>query len=127
MSHHIEKHPTDPFILLTVNPDYNMAEELAISNQTVANLLDQSSEKQVYIIHFKNKLSLDEIITGANRVGRGENSLWHHPNIKKIILITNSAAIRVSAQGMSSDTFGNLNVAVVASLDEALHHARQLA
>ncbi len=126
MSHRIEKYANEPIIFLTINPDYNMVEELAVSNQGVAQLLDQATEKQVYIIHFKNRLTIDEIIMGANRVGRGENSLWHHPNIKAIILITDSAALRVSAQGMSSDTFGNLSVTVVTSVEDALQYARSV-
>lgn len=67
-----------------------------------------------------DELTLDEIVFGANRIARGENSLWHHPNIKQVILVTDNNTLRLSAKGMASQTFGNLIVPVFVSLDEAL-------
>lgn len=119
MSFSIEKHPHKPIIINTVKPDYNMAQDLVPSNEQVRAILDVATEKLYYIIVFQQTLTLDEIMIGANRVARGENSLWHHPNVKQVILVTDSDALRLSARGMASQTFGNLTVPVFGTLEEA--------
>ena len=124
MSFTITKHADAPIIVNHIHADYNIATDIVPSNQQVRALLDQVIEPHYYIIVFGYVLTFEELMDGANRVARGENSLWHHPNIKQVIMVTDNDMLKLSAEGMQSHTFGNLVVPVFATLEDALAYTR---
>ena len=63
----------------------------------------------------------------ASLAARGKNPIFHHPNILGVIYVTQSALSTLGAKGMKSDSFGNLDIKVFGTLDEALAHVRALA
>lgn len=124
MSFHVEKLPGEPIIFLALNEDYDLMNEIEFSNKALRDLFEAQDDPQILIIDFKVNLKLDEIIAGSSNVGRGEQPIFHHPNIKQIIFVTSSPALRLSAKGLGSDMFGNLNIHVVDTVEDALAHAR---
>ena len=53
---------------------------------------------------------------------RGEGSLFHHPNIRQVIFVSDSTMLQVAAKEMDSAPFGNVTVAVFDNIEEALQH-----
>ncbi len=69
---------------------------------------------------------LSSVIAGANLTARGNNPIFHHPNVRSVIYVTKSNLTALAAKGMDSDVFGNLNISVFGTLEEALTHVRAL-
>lgn len=125
MSFTVEKLPNDPVIVQTFNEDYDLANEIKLSNAKMFETLDAVTEEKVYLIDvFKFQISFEDIIKGANIVARGERPLWHHPKLKQIVLVTEDPALRLAAEGMESSVFGGLKIPVFATVDEALVYTR---
>jgi hypothetical protein len=125
MSFLVETHPSEPVIIQTFNPDYHLLNEIAHSNRATYEAIDNAPHDKVYLIDIFNfKITIDEIVAGANRVARGEKSLWHHPKLKQVVLVTQDETLRLAAAGMASKAFGNLSVPVFATLDEAMAYVR---
>lgn len=127
MSFTVEEYADDHIIVLTLNEDYDLVREIPFSNQAVKDILSARDTRFTLITVIFQKLSIEEITHGANTVGRGRDSLWHHPRIRRVILVSDDAAIIHAAAGMASTAFGNLNVVVCESVDAALALARTLA
>ena len=125
MSFTIVKYPNEPIIVQTFNEDYDYETEMPVSNPAIYSALDSVSEENVYLIDvFNFDVMLDDIIRGASTVARGEKSLWHHPKLKQVILVTRDETLRMAAAGMSAKTFGALQIPVFETLEEALVYAR---
>lgn len=125
MSFTVEKLPNDPVIVQTFNEDYDLANEIKLSNAKMFETLDVVTEEKVYLVDvFKFHITFEDIIKGANIVARGERPLWHHPKLKQIILVTQDPALRLAAEGMESSVFGGLKIPVFATVDEALVYTR---
>ncbi|MCU0463549.1 MAG: hypothetical protein MUF38_03160 [Anaerolineae bacterium] len=125
MSFTVEKLPNDPVIVQTFNEDYDLANEIKLSNAKMFETLDAVTEEKVYLVDvFKFDISFEDIIKGANIVARGERPLWHHPKLKQIILVTEDSALRLAAEGMESSVFGGLKIPVFSTVEEALVYTR---
>jgi len=125
MSFTIVKYPNEPIIVQTFNADYNVALEMPVSNPAIYSAIDAAPEDKVFLIDIFNfSIALDDIIKSASTVARGEKSLWHHPKLKQVILVTTDEVLRMSAKGMASQAFGGLQIPVFETLDEALAYAR---
>lgn len=125
MSFSVVKYPNEPIIVQTFNPDYDLQNEIALSNAASREALDTSPETGVYLIDvFNFDITFEQIVQGANIVARGERPLWHHPKLKQVILVTSDGLLRMAAEGMSASVFGGLVVPVFETLEEALAHAR---
>ncbi|MDX2077130.1 MAG: hypothetical protein SFZ02_11910 [bacterium] len=123
MSFTLTQHTDAPIIVNHLHADYTMA-EFDPANQKAGALLDKVTEPHYYIVIFDFTLTLEELLEGASGLARSENSLWHHPNIKQVIMVTDNDLFRLSAKGMHSDVFGNLDIAVFSTLEDALAYTR---
>ena len=124
MSFKVEKLPNEPVILFTIFEDYDLLSEIGTAHQMVENLLEAQTAP-VFLVHeIKAPVSLEELIVGANPESHGRKPVWQHPNVRKFIVITTNAAMLAAAEGMGSEAFGNINIMVVGTLDEALAHVR---
>jgi hypothetical protein len=125
MSFTVVKYPNEPIIIQTFNEDYDMQAEIALSNRTTSEALDNSPEDGVYLIDvFNFQITFEEIVKGANIVARGERPLWHHPKLKQVVLVTADGLLRMAAEGMAASVFGGLKIPVFETLEEALAYAR---
>jgi hypothetical protein len=67
---------------------------------------------------------MDEMLAGASRLTRGSSPVYHHPNIKKLLVVTTDAVMRLAFQGANNPVFGNLQAVLFETQDEALTYAR---
>lgn len=98
---------------------------MPLSTADVRALLDEAQEPTFYILDISRlKLSLNDVIVGANTGARGETPLWHHPMIKELVTVSADGLVQLAAKGLSSLTFGNLHIRVFGTLDEAVEYCR---
>ena len=122
MSYKTQKLAGYDAILTELHADFDLEHEIEQADSDTLAILEASDRKLTIIIDFQTKLSFNDIVLGANTVARGQTPVWHHPNVKKVYLVSSDPAIVAAAKGMSSAAFGNLNIQVVHSVDEAKLH-----
>lgn len=126
MSYTVEKYEGEPIIVAMLHADFNLEKEAQASSQESIALLDAAPEPVYYISDSSQvKFSTDETIKGTSFAARGENPVFHHPNIKQVLMVIGDNAMQaMTAAGMQTETFGNVNIKTFATLDEALTYAR---
>ncbi|GEM_PF-730676 len=125
MTYHIERLPGEPIIVSTILPGYSVVRDQPNSDADTRAILDQSDEPLYLVVDITRfKFNLDDVVRGANQGGRGAESLWHHPKIKKLIWVSPSPVVRLAARGLNSPTFGGIAAEVFDTIDEALAYAR---
>lgn len=122
--------PNDSSIVATFSENYNFVADAAEATRLAISLLDSLNERICWILDFQHtvfaeglSISLDEVIVASNAANAG---VWHHPNVRQVVFVTDNEILKLIAQGLNSEAFGNLNVQVFSSLDDALGYARSL-
>ncbi len=121
-----EKLPDLPALLTTLSAEFRVTRDMAASDAATIALLEQVDEPVFNVVDVsKLRVTMEDILQGSNRGGRGESAIWHHPRIRQTIFISDSKIIQLAARGMNSFSFGNLNIPVFPTLEEALVYIRQ--
>ncbi len=114
-----------PILLFTAFDDYRMETDLEPSIKDIMALLEQQPQPMIYVQDvLKMKVNWEEILSGASTVARGENPLFHHPKVKKLIVTTVDNLLIQSFKGLAADAFGNAKVDVYPTLEQSLAAAR---
>jgi hypothetical protein len=114
---------THPVVLTTIQEGYNIAIDWPEGQPEVRKILDTHPSPLFIINDIRAlKLSVDQLIMAANHGGRGEDPLWRHPNALGVYFITTSKAIEIAAAGMHSAAFGNIDVRVFHTVEDALQN-----
>ncbi len=126
MAYHIERLSDLPVIVISYEDHFLFSEHGADLAKDLLQTLDEQ-EEPLYFIN-QNPLSkmgsFNELLQAVNSVTRGERPLLKHPNLKKPIWITTSRLAVTVAAGLNTVTFGNVEVLVFSTLDEALSWVR---
>jgi hypothetical protein len=125
MSYSIKTLPNERIIWETWAADFDPLTEADQATRQELKILNASSQPMVVVVDLRAlSLNWDEILYLANH-GVPEE-LNHHPQLQRIIIVTSSEAVSMSAQGMDSAPFGYIKLDVVASPEDALTRARHL-
>lgn len=125
MSYTIELRLNGRILWETWGADFDPEAEAEAATQKELELLSAASQPMVAVVDMRLvPLNWDDIIYLANHGVPDE--LNHHPNLRRIILITTSEVIAKAAEGMNHEAFGFVKMDIVASPEEALTLARQL-
>ncbi len=112
-------------ILQTVFENYSLVDDDPISDIKVIEILEESDRPLSFIIDVSRRaITLDDVIYIANKDARGEEPLWHHPNLQEVIFVHKSDLVHLAVRGLKSMVFGNLDAKVFKSVDEALDYLR---
>lgn len=123
MSFSIELLPDEPILFQVWDEDYSVKDEAEENIRQIRELLDSATEPVFFINDMRFvHLTLDDIIIGANATGRGEAPVFQHPNIREVVFISESKLLELGARGMKSATFGNVDIKVFKTPEEALAH-----
>jgi hypothetical protein len=123
-SYTVEKVPDAPAILVVVRQNWSTATDAPAVLSKVEAMLDASDEPLYYMSDVREApFNIADIIQIANIVKQARRVL-QHPNLKGIIAISPLKLIELAAKGMSSDAFGNIDVRVLETVEEALDYAR---
>jgi hypothetical protein len=118
-----KKLENEPIVIITLPTDYNLAAELPKLMPQYINLLNAATEPVYWVVDARNSsLTVEEIILGASLLARGEHPLYHHPNIREVIYVTSSQIMKLAADGMKGDSFGNVNIKMFDDLDQAMDY-----
>ena len=125
MSYTIDLQVEENILFGKWDSEFNFKEEIRIYNDQVRSLLDTLSEPIYFIMVFDGvKLSVEDIISGANIATREERPTFLHKNIEQIIFVTTNRKLQMAAKGLNTVTFGNLNIHVVETLDTAVNYVQ---
>lgn len=118
--------PGEPIILGTLLDTFSYQDDVPTYLVELNDLLDAATKPTIYISDLSDapSLSVDELIHAGNVTSRGANAVFHHPNLKMVLAITDSKLIQLGAKGLNSAPFGFIEVHAFGTLQEALDFAR---
>ena len=112
-------------IIFGAKEGYTVAEDWPQGDAETREYLDQAAEPLYHIVDVTEvSLALDDIVLGSNRMARGHEPLWQHPNLLELIFISANTLFRLAAKGLDSLTFGNLKTMIFETQEEALAYCR---
>ena len=125
MYYHIEKLPGKPIIIAALQADFKIANDWEEFISKLMALLDDQPEPVFYISDLRQaSFSFDDLLTGTNLATRGSSAVLKHPNVRENLVITTSSMLKLAAKGLNSVTFGNIDVKVFDSVEEALAYCQ---
>ena len=121
----LEKLPNEPIIISTMGPGYLVSRHMTLSDGEIESILEASDESLFVIADISQvPFSYNDIVMGSAQGARGKKPLWHHPKIRKMIFISRLSIVKLAAKTLATKYFGNLNVKVFDTLEEALIYCR---
>jgi hypothetical protein len=122
----IEQIPQEPIYVTIMTADYSVTHDQVHSTADGRAILEAVDEPVYWVVDVTQiSISLDDIIASSNRGARGEEPLWHHPMIKEFIFVSPNMLVKLAAKGLNSEIFGNLNITVCDTLEQAIEECRE--
>ncbi|MBN2304760.1 MAG: hypothetical protein JXQ72_09805 [Anaerolineae bacterium] len=122
----VQKLPDESIVIITTHEGYDPSQHVTEAAKAVNRVLDKVSGPVVFIQDLTSvKTDMDDIMVAADTTGRGDAAPFHHANIGEIITVTQDPILRRVFEGMQTDTYGNIKMVILDTLDEALAYARQ--
>jgi hypothetical protein len=118
-----------PVLLLEFGDD-SAFEDLPMEKalDEVYDALETAQSPLYHIVDTRNlKMTFNDIITSIQIGVKGGKATLKHPNLRQLIVISQSKAVAMATKGLNSVTFGNINTLVFESLEEALSYVRSQA
>ncbi len=124
-TYEIEKLPGEPILVCTLSETWSVSNDLSATIDQITEHLDAADEPLYYINDVSGGLKVDlkDVILAANQAARGSSAIFHHPNFKKFLMVTDLKLFELAVRGLDSEIFGNVPVAVFQTLEEALEYA----
>ena len=124
-SYSIEMATDAPAFIVTILKSWQTAVDGPAVVSQIITILDDSSEPLYSVSDLgEASLGVSDIIQLANLLVQSKE-LLRHPKLLGTLVVAESDIIKLAAEGMSSDTFGNIPVRVFSTLEEALNYARK--
>ena len=121
----IERLPDEPIVKVTLLAGFDFGDDMVEGNKPSFELLDSLDNPVFWILDMRQaKLGLEQLISSASMMTRGERPLWKHPMIRQTVIVSNASMIQLAAKGLNSDIFGNIAVKVFGTTEEAVDYAR---
>jgi hypothetical protein len=121
----IEKLPGEPILIINVDTaDFSPESARAFEKELQATL--DTQQKPVVLINIipeDYQFSIDDLVE-ATQLVKQQSHIYHHPNIKGMAAVTTNEALQIAHEGLSDETFGNIDIRAFDTLDEALNFAR---
>ncbi len=121
-----KKLPGEPILIFTAYETYKIGTHLEPSMAEARQRLDAQLEKVYYINDLSRQtgLSVEDLINAAHSLTRVDSAPYHHPMIRRLLVVTTNSMLRLGYKGASSEMFGSLQVELFDTLEEALAYAR---
>jgi hypothetical protein len=121
----MEMLPSEPILFQTWFEDFDFSTDLAALTQQATQILEAQPEPVFFITNMLAvKISLDNMIAGANYAVQGDTALFLNPKLRQIIFVVANPMVRMGAKGMDSHLFGNVRIELFDTTEEALAYAR---
>jgi hypothetical protein len=126
MSYTIEVLPGEPIIFAALSESFSIERDLPVAIGTILELLEGMDGKCFFIVDSGGFVpDLHGIVTSASMMARGENPVWHHPNIWEVIVVTSVSIVKLGAEGLRHAAFGHLKIQAFSTAEDALDYARE--
>ena len=126
MSYQCEKLADKPITVFTPITGWNWETDLPNANNELKQLWDNEKTPVIHISDFSNlKLDFDGLTKGTANAAFGVQSLFNHPNIKEVVIITTQKALIFAIEQMNStpSVYQSAPISVAATREEALSYA----
>jgi len=125
MPYSIDKLPDEP-ILLVIHEGRQSLQEIDQVQSDLAAVLDAQTEPVFLVLDIRElSIGLDDMPGAAAMATQGPGGLLHHANVRESLLVSSSALVKLGAQGMRTATFGNVNVRVFETTEQAIDYCRK--
>jgi hypothetical protein len=129
MSYNVTTYDDGQILVLTLNADFDIANEMVPSFEECFKHLESGTTDVVFISDARDLpiRNLNDLIQGSSFINKPEAvRVNKHTRVIKTYTISNSSVIQLAAKGLNSASFGNLVLGVFTSLEEGLNQARLL-
>lgn len=124
LTYSIEKLQDEPIVIFKVFEAGQLQRSMPTTVTEATTLLDELSEPVFLVLDLSGiKVSLDTIISGANREVRVDRFITH-PNVREVLDVATNPMMKMAATGLRSNVFGNIKIQVFDTVEEALEYAR---
>jgi hypothetical protein len=91
-------------------------------------LTESGPNRIVAVSDLRNvRLDFEDILAGGSIVRSGDGKAFvNHPKLLKSMVVFNNRVMEMTVKGLSSATFGSLDIPLFQSVEEALNAARSL-
>ncbi len=122
----IKKMPGSPVVIGTWYDGFKFVEHGAQYAQEANAFLDEQQVPVFYIIDMSQliTISLEGIMEVAHTGANVLTSSHRHPMNRETILVSNKSIVKLAVKGMSSAAFGNMNIRLFETLEEALKYIK---
>lgn len=113
-----------PIVMYVIDPNHNIATDGERDIQALFDLLEGQANPVFLIMDIRNyKLTLDDMIVGANHAAR-QFKIFKHPKVIESILISENQMAALASRGLNTPVFGNVKIKVVKTMDDAYAYIR---
>jgi hypothetical protein len=127
MSYSINLLQDPPVLVSSWDSSFEFTQEIRAYSDEIKTILDARTEPLYYVMDFREwkDMSLENMMKAAEVGARSGNSNLHHPMTKGVLFITGSRLMEMAARGMKSDIYGNLDIRVFSTVDDALDFVKK--
>jgi hypothetical protein len=115
-------------ILFTAGADFNLKVEGEQYIRELRGLVESGPDRMVAITDVRNiSMDFEDVLAGGGMARSTDTKAFlQHPNLLKSLVVFSSRVIEMTVKGLSSATFGSLDIPLYTTLEEALNAARAL-
>ncbi len=126
MYYDLRKLPDSPAIIGTWYEGFKFVEHGPQFGQEARALFDEQKEPVFYVLDLSqmHTISIEGMIEVAHTGSKDLTSAHRHPMNRKTILISKESLVKLAVKGVSSVTFGNMNIGLFETLEEALDYIK---
>lgn len=115
----------EPIVILTISGNVAALSSSERDYAQLRSLFDSVSEPVFFILDMSNaRINLEDLIHGAHDAYLGDSPLFKHPNICQILHVSNDPMLELATEGLNNEIFGNVEIQMFKTLEEALAYAR---
>src|SRR5262245_8389043 len=121
----IELLKDEPILLTTFLEDFSVKDDAPVLISQMKEIFD-SATRPVYMLDDlqKIKMSFSDLVAGLALATRGETGVLRHPNVSKMVIVSNNEIIRIGGNALKQAQYGAVKVDVYPTLEEALKSIR---
>lgn len=128
MPYSFELLPDEPILINTVSESFSLEHNIDARFNDLAYYLNAATQPLCLIDDVRD-LRIDafhDLLFALNKAIEAQGVISKNPNLIAVIAVTTSTLIKRTAQSLGSNTFGNIDIQVFETLEEALDYARMI-
>lgn len=127
MIYRIEEHATLPALIATWDKDFEFMRDARDYSADIRERLNARQSPIFYIMNISlwTNMPFSDLLEASSIAARGKDANFHNPMNAGTLMVTTDPAVKISANGLKSDAFGNANVLIFSTLEDALAYVSE--